>query len=172
LAKIKADFLLAREEWEGQISKEQEKNELWKKKFNALKSKSDRGQELHYQNEGESSLVESDGLQTPHKRNQSQSSLTGSGGSNGPTRSLGNTNLNFQISGLTDEPMDISKYRRVGSSSQSVVSMGSEFAQKARSLVDVMSCMNIGGKDGNFRNSGNMEIRNRSHQSNSGSNNG
>ena len=137
LAKIKADFLLAREDWESQLSQERIKADEIKRRFNELRLQ----QQNHQQQERDASHA--DGLDT-----QSRSSL-GEGNAAVP----GNKNTAYHFHGMDGSTFDMTslRNRKANSSGQSVVSIGSEFAQKAKSLVHLLNCQ---GKEGNddFRN--------------------
>lgn len=137
LAKIKADFLLAREDWEFQLSQEKIQSDQIKRKFNELRLQ----QQNHQQQERDASHA--NGLDTPSR----------SGLVEGNATIPGNKNTAYHFHGMDGSTFDMTslRNRKVNSSGQSVVSIGSEFAQKAKSLVHLLNCQ---GKEGNddFRN--------------------
>ncbi|KAL3794142.1 hypothetical protein HJC23_012849 [Cyclotella cryptica] len=148
LAKIKADFLLAREEWEEQLAQEREKTEAIKRKFNDLKLKSDLS--MQRQRSGESSQTESDpttnSINTPNRSHAAYSNNTGSG--------QGGIASPYHFSGFSDNnnrnSLESKQNRNKHmSSGSSVVSIGSEFAQRAKSLVHLINCQG-GERDGEF----------------------
>ena len=133
LAKIKADFLLAREDWESQLSQERAKTDEIKRKFNELRLQ----QQNHQQQERDASHA--NGLDTP-----SRSGLEGN------TTIPGNKNNNaYHFHGMDGSTFDMTslRNRKANSSGQSVVSIGSEFAQKAKSLVHLLNCQGKDGRD-------------------------
>ncbi|KAL3799078.1 hypothetical protein ACHAWO_007418 [Cyclotella atomus] len=126
LAKIKADFLLAREEWEDQLSQEREKTEAIKRKFNNLKLQSDISVQRKL-----SEFTQTDRtIDTVSTPNRSQVASSHQGGSTSP----------YQFTGFDSNLDTKQNNRKNASSSSSVVSMGSEFAQRAKSLVHLMNC--------------------------------
>jgi len=132
LAKIKADFLLAREDWESQLSQERIKTDQIKRKFNELRLQ----QQNQQQQERDASHA--NGVDT-------SSRMEG----NAP----GNKNNSYHFHGMDGSTFDMTslRNRKAGSSGQSVVSIGSEFAQKAKSLVHLLNCQGKEGSD-DFRN--------------------
>jgi len=143
LAKIKADFLLAREEYEEQLSEEREKLDSLKRRFSERRLHSDRdGQYTQYQTQPPQ---DGDALHLPYTPNRRQSAISrlsagGSAANNNDT----NTNMHYQFPGMDDainESQSSSyRHRTKNSSGQSVVSMGSEFAQKAKGLIHLLNC--------------------------------
>ncbi len=130
LAKIKADFLLAREDWESQLSQERAKTDEIKRKFNELRLQ----QQNQQQQERDASHA--NGQDTPPRA-----------GFEGNATIPGNRNNNaYHFHGMDGSTFDMTslRNRKANSSGQSVVSIGSEFAQKAKSLVHLLNCQ---GKD-------------------------
>ena len=136
LAKIKADFLLAREDWESQLSQERYKAEEIKRKFNELR--------LQHQN---------------HQQQERDVSHHASGVPlvEGSTTIQGNKNTSYHFHSMDGNIFDMTSLRgrKANSSGQSVVSMGSEFAQKAKSLVHLLNCQ---GKEGDDFRSDDLEL--------------
>mmetsp|Transcript_628 Transcript_628/g.1373 ORF Transcript_628/g.1373 Transcript_628/m.1373 type:complete len:308 (+) Transcript_628:902-1825(+) len=134
LAKIKADFLLAREEYEEQLSEEREKIESLKRRSNDRRFDRD---EYHSQ-----PPQDRDSLHMPYTQNRPQSTTSRSSGSGGG----GGIHNHYQFAGMDDTTNDShsssqhNRNRTKNSSNQSVVSLGSEFAQKAKSLVHLLNC--------------------------------
>ena len=133
LAKIKADFLLAREEYEEQLSGERERNDVLKRRLNEMrlnassKDQSSIEQQYHQQEDGGD---DNNNIYLP------QSARSEGGGYHfAMDNSATATNESFS-----------SRYRSKHSSSQSVASMGSEFAQKAKSLVHLLNCQGNEGR--------------------------
>ena len=130
LAKIKADFLFAREDWESQLSQERGKTDEIKRRFNELRLQ----QQNQQQQERDSSHA--NGLDTPFR-----SSIV-----------EGNKTAAYHFHGMDGSTFDSASFRnrKANSSGQSVVSLGSEFAQKAKVLSrDILSSLNCQGKEGN-----------------------
>ena len=143
LAKIKSDFLLAREEYEEQLSGEREKLDMLKRRFNEMRLDNSRDSShlQHYQDDG------GDGaLNVPYATNRPQSARSEGGIS-------GNRLYEFDDATATNESHSSShnsrhdRSRNISSSGQSVVSMGSEFAQKAKSLVHLLNCQDQSKRD-------------------------
>jgi TolA-binding protein len=141
LAKIKGDFLLAREEYEEQLSKERERVDSLKRRYNELRQDQREQQQQQYQQQQQQQLSQDGGggIDVPYTPNRPQSAVSrssggGSGDANNPS---GLHNYNFQ--GMEDDGGLRAKYRNK-LDSQSVVSLGSEFAQKAKSLVHLLNC--------------------------------
>lgn len=143
LAKIKAEFLLAREEYEEQLSGEREKAESMKRRFNELRHHSDRDGNHQYH---ASPQKDRGALHLPYSPNRPQSQTSSGGGSGGTNNQNNHTNtsIHYNFAGMDDANLSQSSSRRNhrmgNSSSQSVVSLGSEFAQKAKSLVHLINC--------------------------------
>ena len=147
LAKIKGDFLLAREEYEEQLSEERERMDSMKRRVNEMRLQGGGGDGQSYH----SSQTQQDALHLPYSPNRPQSAASsgvGSGGNNtaavGGGHSQGNIQYHFQGMDDAANASSIHQNQNKNSSSQSVVSMGSEFAQKAKSLVHLLNCQ---GKD-------------------------
>jgi hypothetical protein len=138
LAKIKADFLLAREDWEFQLSQERIKTDEIKRKFNELRLQQQSHQQLQ-----ERDASHANGLDTPSR----------SGLVDGNATIPGNKNTAYHFHGMDGSTFDMAslRNRKANSSGQSVVSIGSEFAQKAKSLVHLLNCQGKEGHD-DFRN--------------------
>jgi len=134
LAKIKADFLMAREEYEEQLAAEREKVESLKRRFNVMRSDYPHHPSQTY-NDGEERY---DG--GPNRPQSVTSRSTGSG--------QHNNNIHYHFGGMDDNntttndshgsSQRFARYKN--GSSQSVVSLGSEFAQKAKGLVHLLNC--------------------------------
>jgi len=125
LAKIKADFLLAREEYEEQLSGERERNDVLKRRLNEMRLNASSSK---------------DQLSIEHQYHQQED-----GGENNihlpqSARSEGGGGYHFAMddSATAANESFSSRYRSKHSSSQSVASMGSEFAQT------VLSCISKG----------------------------
>ena len=122
--------IVATQEWEEQLSQERERTEAIKRKFNNLKLQSDHSvqRKLSEFTEMDRTL---DSVSTP---NRSQIASSHNGGSASPDHFAGfDSNLDFKQN---------NKKTTTISSGSSVVSMGSEFAQRAKSLVHLMNCQN------------------------------
>ena len=148
LAKIKADFLLAREEYEEQLTNEKERVDALKRRLHEMKLErnSSRGCDAQIM----SSRDGGDGLSVPYTPKRPPSSTSRSSGGSGTGNS---TSLLYHFGGIGgDEHQGNNKL----SSSQSVVSIGSEFAQKAKSLVHLLNCQAGGG---NGRNNKELQVR-------------
>ncbi|KAL7539062.1 hypothetical protein ACHAXR_009005 [Thalassiosira sp. AJA248-18] len=154
LAKIKGDFLLAREEYEEQLSEERERVEGLKRRFNELRVHGDHssrdGHSHHSQDQGSSAQ---DALHVPYTPNRPRSAASSGGSGNNALSAGGGNNNNhqqhlhsYQFHGMDDttttneSQSSLHKHRMKNSSNQSVVSLGSEFAQKAKSLVHLLNC--------------------------------
>ncbi|KAL7431207.1 hypothetical protein ACHAXH_005175 [Discostella pseudostelligera] len=153
LAKIKADFLLAREEYEEQLTSEKERADALKRRLHEMKldNSSSRG----HDEDGEGGGGE--GLSVPYTPKRPPSSTSrSSGGGSGTGNS---TNLLYHFVEGNNNSIN-NKH----SSSQSVVSLGSEFAQKARGLVHLLNCQ-AGGNERNNNNRDNvLKFRTRSEE--------
>lgn len=180
LAKIKADFLLAREEYEEQLSEEREKVESLKRRFNEMRLHGGGGGGDYGSKDGQSHHSSShnshhnqDGgedLHSPYTPNRPQSAISGGSGGNNTTGGH-----SYHFSGMDDHTTGSSSHHRQhrtttklnSSSSQSVVSLGSEFANKAKSLVHLLNCQ---GKDPGrepstrYNNDGSMMQQQQQHQ--------
>ncbi|KAL9184515.1 hypothetical protein ACHAXT_012485 [Thalassiosira profunda] len=134
LAKIKADFLLAREEYEEQLNWEREKSDGLKRRVNQLRLAQSEQKE---QQQGSQTPEEGDGLQAPHTPNRPQSvSASQSTPNSGGLHS-------YHFAGMEDGTV-ASRLRQGaearGFDTQSVASTASEFAQRAKSLVHLLNC--------------------------------
>ena len=139
LAKIKADYLLAREEFEEQLSEERNKNEILKRRFNDMRFNENRPLPHNSPN----SPLDNGTLPTAH-RSSATHSVT-SGEVNGSCGGGGTVNNNIQnhhnFAGMDRaSPANNSPSFYHRNSNQSVVSMGSEFAQRAKSFVHLLNC--------------------------------
>lgn len=145
LAKIKADFLLAREDWESQLSNERRRTDDMKRRFNELRLQ----QENRQQQERDSSHA--NGLDVPSRSSHEEG--------NGATS--GNRNAAYHFHGMDGSTFDMTSLRNRKpntSSGQSVVSLGSEFASKAKSLVKILNCQGKEGDDENFMRNESLEL--------------
>jgi hypothetical protein len=145
LAKIKADFLLAREDWESQLSHERRKTDEIKRRFNELRLQ----QENHQQQERDSSHA--NGLDMPSRSSHEE----------GNGAIPGNRNAAYHFHGMDGSTFDMTSLRNRKpntSSGQSVVSLGSEFAQKAKSLVQILNCQGKEGNDENFMRNESLDL--------------
>lgn len=153
LAKIKADFLLAREEYEEQLTNEKERGDALKRRLYEMKldNSSSRGHDEDGDGGG------GEGLSVPYTPKRPPSSTSrSSGGGSGTGNS---TNLLYHFVEGNNNSIN-NKH----SSSQSVVSLGSEFAQKARGLVHLLNCQ-AGGNERNNNNRDNvLKFRTRSEE--------
>ena len=122
---------MAREEYEEQLSGERERNDVLKRRLNEMRlnASSSKDQSIehqyHQQEDGETNNI-----------HLPQSARSEGGGGYHFAMDDSATAANESFS---------SRYRSKHSSSQSVASMGSEFAQKAKSLVHLLNCQ---GNDG------------------------
>ncbi len=142
LAKIKADFLLAREEYEEQLTNEKERVDALKRRLHEMKI--ERNPSRGCDTQTMSSHEGGDGLSVPYTPKRPPSSTSRSSGGSGTVNS---TSLLYHFGGMSGEEHQGNNKL---SSSQSVVSMGSEFAQKAKSLVHLLNCQ-AGGNGRNNR---------------------
>lgn len=133
LAKIKADFLLAREDWESQLSQEKIRNDQIRRKYNELR--------LQLQNHQQQ---ERDASHANGQDNQPRSGVV-----EGNATTPGNKNNFYHFHGMDGSTFDMTslRNRKASSSAQSVVSIGSEFAQRAKNLVHLMNCQGKEGSD-------------------------
>jgi hypothetical protein len=167
LARIKADFLLAREEYEEQLSAEKERSDGLRRKLNDLTRRS---MDASFAMGNVSASAEGGGggdggpqmPYTPNRpRSVASSRSTGSGAGN--NANSGGVFFHFGGGGVdadrSGDRSTSSGHRHnnrggtISSSNQSVVSLGSEFAMRAKSLVHLMNCQgNDGrGRDGDVR---------------------
>jgi len=153
LAKIKADFLLAREEWEDQLSQEREKTESIKRKFNKLKLQSTSPQRRPHELDTDAPTIDSR-LSTPN-RSHAESSHHTSG--HDSTRSSPYRFAGFATGSDIDSSKQGNNNSNKISSGSSVVSMGSEFAQRAKSMVQLMNCQSGGGRGSDIAHVSSME---------------
>ena len=118
-------YIIATQEWEDQLSQERQKTESVKRKFNNLKLQSDLSMQRKI-----SEFTETDRtIESASTPNRSQAASSHQGGTTSP----------FQFAGF-DSSLDIKPNKKNFSSGSSVASMGSEFAQRAKSLVHLMNC--------------------------------
>lgn len=131
LAEIKGEFLMAREEYEEKLVAERERQALMKRQFKLEISNNSTREYASNQQQRE------DGTSGDNEFHMAPQSVS-EGGSGGG-------NVQYLFAGM-DDATNTSSYRHGhrskgnSSSGQSVVSIGSEFAQKARSLVHLMNC--------------------------------
>jgi hypothetical protein len=163
LARIKADFLLAREEYEEQLSAERERTDVLRRKLADLTSRSMDTSSVMGNASASAEGGGDAGLHVPYTPNRprsvASSRSTGSGAGNNPNSS--GVFFHFGGSGgggdadRSGDRSSVSGHRHnnrgggVISSNQSVASLGSEFALRAKSLVHMMNCQ---GNDGRGRN--------------------
>ncbi|KAL3786769.1 hypothetical protein ACHAW5_002970 [Stephanodiscus triporus] len=166
LAKIKSDFLFAREEHEEQLSAERGRAESLRRRLNEVSRSMDAASSVagNATSDGGDGAVAGggggrDGLHVPYTPNRPRSAAssrtTGSGGNNTATNGMffhlggGDSNRPGGGGGSAESSRRGSHNNRGGSSNQSVVSLGSEFASRAKSLVHLMNCHDGGrGRDG------------------------
>lgn len=117
------------QEWEDQLSQEREKTESVKRKFNKLKLQSTSPQRKPHDLDFGATIDSR--LSTPN-RSHAESSHHTSGHDSARSSP-------YRFSGFAGSDID-SKQNNKMSSGSSVVSMGSEFAQRAKSMVQLMNC--------------------------------
>ena len=144
LARIKADFLLAREEYEEQLTVERDRTEALQKQLAVAVSKE------HSKIQVNTSLDSgdgggADGFNVPYTPTRPNSTSTRSTGSNPVSNGMFFLGENLNQSGSTlSGGGRRSGGGNVGSSNQSVVSLGNEFAMRAKSLVHLINCHSSG----------------------------
>jgi N-acetylmuramoyl-L-alanine amidase len=143
LARIKADFLLAREEYEEQLTVERDRTEALQKQLALAVSKEQSKIQVNTSlDSGDGGGVDGFNVYTPTRPNSTSTRSTGSNPISNGMFFLGE---NLNQSGLT-----LSGGGRrsgggiAGSSNQSVVSLGNEFAMRAKSLVHLINCHSSG----------------------------
>merc|ERR1712238_625049 len=135
LAKIKSDCLLAREEYEEQLSEERKRSVALSCRLNDMRF--DRNGSP--QHRSSHSPQNRNALHAPCMTHRPQSASSGGGGDNNSIQNHHN------LAGMDPNGSpSFSHKNRIkngrNGSNQSVVSMGSEFAQKAKSLVHLLNC--------------------------------
>lgn len=167
LAKIKSDFLFAREEHEEQLSAERGRADSLRRRLNEVSRSLDAASSVagNATSDGGDGVVAGgggggrDGLHVPYTPNRPRSAAssrsTGSGANNTTTNGVffhlggGDADRSGGGGGSAESSRRGSHNNRGGSSNQSVVSLGSEFAMRAKSLVHLMNCHDGGrGRDG------------------------
>ena len=166
LAKIKADFLLAREEYEDQLTNEKERVDALKRRVNEMKLENNNSSRGYYNHDGQTILSQDvggggdgDGVSVPYTPKRPPSSTSRSSGGSGTGNN--STSLLYHFGGMSGDSEhhhgSSNSINNKHSSSQSVVSLGSEFAQKAKSLVHLLNCQ----AGGNERNNNVLQVRTR-----------
>ncbi len=147
-------------EWEEHLTEEHEKSESFKRKLNELRLRDRDSRQNSYSGNNHPEHYNSShnnndsSFHSPNKSQHSSNNYNSNSpnqyfyhGMNNDTNNT-STIASSTATGTTATNPNSPKFKRIGgSSSQSVASLGSEFAQRARSLVDVMSCMNAGARD-------------------------
>jgi len=144
LARIKADFLLAREEYEEQLTVERDRTEALQKQLAVAVSKEHSKIQVNTSlDSGDGGGV--DGFNVPYTPTRPNSTSTRSTGSNPVSNGMFFLGENLNQSGSTlSGGGRRSGGGNVGSSNQSVVSLGNEFAMRAKSLVHLINCHSSG----------------------------
>ena len=144
LARIKADFLLAREEYEEQLTVERDRTEALQKQLAMAVSKEHSKIQVNTSlDSGDGGGV--DGFNVPYTPTRPNSTSTRSTGSNPVSNGMFFLGENLNQSGSTlSGGGRRSGGGNVGSSNQSVVSLGNEFAMRAKSLVHLINCHSSG----------------------------
>lgn len=139
LARIKADFLLAREEYEEQLTVERDRTEALQKQLALAVSKEQSKIQVNTSlDSGDGGGVDGFNVYTPTRPNSTS------------TRSTGSNPMFFLGENLNQSGSTFSGGGRrsgggiAGSSNQSVVSLGNEFAMRAKSLVHLINCHSSG----------------------------
>ena len=143
LARIKADFLLAREEYEEQLTVERDRTEALQKQLALAVSKEQSKIQVNTSlDSGDGGGVDGFNVYTPTRPNSTSTRSTGSNPISNGMFFLGE---NLNQSGLTlSGGGRRSGGGNAGSSNQSVVSLGNEFAMRAKSLVHLINCHSSG----------------------------
>jgi translation initiation factor 2 alpha subunit (eIF-2alpha) len=143
LARIKADFLLAREEYEEQLTVERDRTEALQKQLALAVSKEQSKIQVNTSlDSGDGGGVDGFNVYTPTRPNSTSTRSTGSNPISSGMFFLGE---NLNQSGLTlSGGGRRSGGGNAGSSNQSVVSLGNEFAMRAKSLVHLINCHSSG----------------------------
>jgi hypothetical protein len=135
--------LITTQEWEDQLSQEREKSESFKRQLNNLKLRSDSSIQRQRSGDSTGSDPTTNSINTPY-RSQAASQHTSS-------QSVAASPYHYSGSGFdtNNHHIELKSSKKNMSSGSSVVSMGSEFAQRAKSLVHLINCQG-GERDTEF----------------------
>jgi len=140
LARIKADFLLAREDYEQQIAAERSKTNEMKRQVNEIRSINSKRQYLEVHDRDDRGWA--GGMQQRMSCSSPKRPLSTTSQSSGDAAGSGSGHSNH-FRGMNENSINSNSSnsrRNRNGSSPSVVSLGSEFAQRARGLVHLLNC--------------------------------